>query len=292
MNHSPVDFIWMDGTFLPAEEATLHVLTHGLHYASAVFEGARAYDGHVFKLTEHNQRFHASAHILGFEIPYSVSELDEITKALLIKNNLTNAYVRPIAWCDTDYLSVASHRAFVHVAIAAWVWQSYFSVEDLFSQGLKLIWADWVRPAPTMAPVQAKASCLYAIGSLSKNKAELAGFHDALMLDYRGYVAECTGANVFLVKNGVIHTPIADCFLNGITRQTVIELAKKLGFSVMERHIMPEEIAQADELFMTGSAVEVSPIGQVAEQHFAVGPITQTIAAAYKNLVTAPAHSE
>lgn len=283
----PVDFIWMDGIFLPAEEANLHVLTHGLHYASAVFEGARAYNGRVFKLTEHNQRLHASAQILGFTIPYSVAELNEMTQTLLIKNHLSNAYVRPIAWCDTEYLSVSSQRTFVHVAIAAWVWQSYFAVEDVFAQGLKLTWADWVRPAPTMAPVTAKASCLYAIGSLSKNKAELAGFHDALLLDYRGYVADCTGANIFLVKNGVIHTPIADCFLNGITRQTIIQLAKELDFTVMERHIMPNEILEADELFITGSAVEVSPIGQVADQHFVVGPITQRLAAAYQKAVTA-----
>jgi 2-isopropylmalate synthase len=284
-NDSRPGTIWIDGEFIPWQDANVHILTHGFHYASVVFEGERAYDGKVFKLTEHNERFHQSANLLGFNIPFSITELDNITRELIQRNNLTDAYVRPIAWCGPETLSVASHSCSVHVAIAAWEWHSYFSDENLFKHGLKLMWADWVRPSPSMAPVNAKAAGLYVIGSLSKNKAEQAGFHDALMLDYRGYIAECTGANFFMIKDGVIHTPIADCFLNGITRQTIIAIAKNNHIPVIERHIIPHEIADADEVFITGSAVEVAPIGQIDCYHFAVGTITQLIADAYKKLV-------
>jgi branched-chain amino acid aminotransferase group I len=277
--------IWKDGQFISWNEAQIPILTHGLHYASVVFEGERAYNGKVFKLHEHNERLHASAKALGFEIPYTVVELNVITNELIQRNNLQDAYIRPIAWCGEETMSVASHSCSVHVAIAAWPWKSYFPNENSAKKGLRLMWADWIRPAPSTAPVTAKAAGLYMIGSLSKNKAEQAGFHDALMLDYRGYVAECTGANFFMVKNGVIYTPIADCFLNGITRQTVIAIAKNHHIPVIEHHIHPHEVTNADEVFITGSAVEVAPVSQIGQYSFPDGVITQHIIQAYNKLV-------
>ena len=283
--HQEKGVIWMDGEFIQWNDAQVSVLTHGLHYASAVFEGARAYNGKVFKLNEHNERLHHSATELGFKIPYSVAELNAITEEIIHKNNLQDAYIRPIAWCGDETMSVASHSCNVHVAIAAWQWTSYFSDENSINHGLKLMWADWIRPSPATAPVTAKAAGLYMIGSLSKNKAEQAGFHDALMLDYRGYVAECTGANFFMVKNGVIHTPIADCFLNGITRQTVIAIARGHHIPVIERHIYPDEVQDANEIFITGSAVEVTPVSQIGDHCFEIGKITKIIIRAYEHLV-------
>ena len=285
INHPKKSVIWMDGKFIQWNDAHISVLTHGLHYASAVFEGARAYNGRVFKLNEHFERLHHSAMALGFKIPYSVAELNAITEEIIRKNNLQDAYIRPIAWCGDETMSVASHSCHVHVAIAAWPWRSYFSDENSKKQGLKLMWAEWIRPSPATAPVTAKAAGLYMIGSLSKNKAEQAGFHDALMLDYRGYVAECTGANFFIVKHGVIHTPIADCFLNGITRQAVIDIARRHHIPVVERHINPDEVLDADEAFITGSAVEVMPVAQIGEQCFEIGKITKFIIQAYEQLV-------
>ncbi len=284
--------IWMDGQFITWNKAQVPVLTHALHYASAVFEGERSYQGKVFKLSEHNQRLHRSAQQLGFTIPYSVEELNSITEELVAMNNLQDAYIRPIAWCGEETMSVASHSCKVHVAIIAWQWKSYFSDDQIMKKGLKLMWADWLRPSPSpspsTAPVTAKAAGLYMIGSLSKNKAEQAGFHDALMLDYRGYIAECTGANFFMIKNGVIHTPIADCFLNGITRQTIIALAREHQIPVVECHIHPDEVVSADEVFITGSAVEVAPVSQIGNSFFKIGPITQIIIEAYNHLVREP----
>lgn len=285
ITHQEKGVIWMDGKFIQWNDAQVSILTHGLHYASAVFEGARAYNGKVFKLNEHNERLHHSANELGFKIPYSVTELNAITEEIIRKNNLQDAYIRPIAWCGEETMSVASHSCNVHVAIAAWQWTSYFSDENSIKNGLKLMWADWIRPSPATAPVTAKAAGLYMIGSLSKNKAEQAGFHDALMLDYRGYVAECTGANFFMVKNGVIHTPIADCFLNGITRQTVIAIARRHHIPVIERHIHPDEVLDANEVFITGSAAEVTPVSQIGDQCFDIGKITKIIIRAYEHLV-------
>lgn len=283
--HEEKGVIWMDGQFMSWNDAQIPILTHGLHYASTVFEGMRAYNGKIFKLKEHNERLHHSAKELGFKIPYSVAELNTITKELIRKNNLQDAYIRPIAWCGDETMSVASHACTVHVAIAAWEWKSYFSDKNGIKNGLKLMWSDWIRPSPATAPVTAKAAGLYMIGSSSKNKAEQAGFHDALMLDHRGYVAECTGANFFMVKNGVIHTPIADCFLNGITRQTVIAIAKSHHIPLIERHIYPDEVMEANEIFITGSAVEVTPVAQIGEHVFKVGKVTQTIAKTYSKLV-------
>ena len=275
------EYIWMNGEFMPWEEAWVHSMSHGLHYGTAVFEGERAYGGKIFKSIGHSERFHRSAEMLDMTVDYSPQELHEIKMELLAKNGLTDAYIRPIAWRNVENLSVASHQCSVNVAIAAWKWGNYFGAVNVFESGLKLAWADWVRPSPEMAPVAAKASGLYIIGSLSKNKAEKAGFHDALMLDYRGYVAECTGANFFMVQDGKIHTPIADCFLDGITRRSAIEIARAKKIPVIERHIWPDEINFADEIFITGTAVEVCPVGQVGEQSFKVGAITKMIADEY-----------
>lgn len=275
-------YIWINGEFLNWQEAKIHILSHTLHYGSGVFEGERAYNGQIFKKTQHHQRLHDSAAMLNFKIPYSVDVLNQAAEEILKRNNLKDAYLRPIAWHGAEGLSVASINNSVNVAIAAWEWKSYFKSDIT---GLKLTWSDWTRPAPNMAPVQAKANGLYIISTLSKNTAELQGFHDALMLDYRGFVAECTGANIFMVKEGVLYTPIADCFLNGITRQTIIELAHTHHISLIEKHISPAEIMTADEIFVTGSAVEVQPVIQINETHFSVGPITTHMMQEYLKLV-------
>jgi len=275
--------IWMDGEFVQWQEAKIHILTHTLHYGSGVFEGERAYHGKIFKMTEHHQRLHDSAGMLDFKIPFSVEKLNQAAEELLKHNNLKDAYLRPVAWHGSENLNVSSSRNCVHVAIAAWKWDSYFPAGH---KGLKLMWGKWVRPAPNMSPVQAKANGQYIISTLSKNKAESLGFHDALMLDYRGYIAECTGANIFMVKNGILYTPIADCFLNGITRKTIIEIARACHIPLVEKHILPPEILSADEVFVTGSAAEVQPVIQIGEQEFESGPITQRLTAKYRNLVT------
>ncbi|MBY0462108.1 MAG: branched-chain amino acid aminotransferase [Alphaproteobacteria bacterium] len=280
--------IWMDGKLIPWKDAKLHVLTHSLHYGSAVFEGSRAYNGTVFKLKEHNERLHKSAELLGYKIPYSVEILNKATIELLKANHLKDAYIRPVAWYSGDSLSLGAPASKVHVVIAAWVWKSYFQQNGTTNKGLKLMWAPWVRPAPTMAPVAAKAAGLYITGTLSKHQAGQKGFDDALMLDYRGFIAECTGANVFMVKKGELHTPLADCFLNGITRQTVISLAKDLGIPVHERHIKPEELNEIDEMFVTGTAAEIVPVSQIADIHIKSGPITEKLMHAYMQLVRKP----
>lgn len=276
-------WIWMNGEFIDWQEAKVHILTHTLHYGSGVFEGERAYKGSIFKMTEHHQRLKTSANMLGFEIPYTVNELNEAAEEILIRNNHQDAYLRILAWHGSEALSVSSSQNSVNVAIAVWQWNSYFKSENI---GLKLMWSDWVRPAPNMAPVHAKASGQYIIGTLGKNKAELNGYDDALMLDYRGYVAECSSANIFMVKHGVIYTPIADCFLNGITRKTIIELAQKHNITCVEKHIMPDEIIEADEIFITGSAVEIQPIVKLATKDFAIGKITEFMIKEYQKLVT------
>ena len=263
--------VWMDGAFILYKDAKIPILTHTLHYGSGVFEGERAYNGRIFKMQEHHERLHNSAAILDFKIPYSVNELNIAAEELIERNNLTNAYIRPIAWKGSEALSVGSAKNSIHVAIAAWRWDSYYSDAD---KGIKLSWSKWVRPTPTSSPVHAKATGQYIINTLSRDKAELEGFNDALLLDYRGYVAECTGANIFIVKNGVLYTPIADCFLNGITRRTVMELAGTLGIELIEKYILPQELLDADEVFITGTAVEVQPICQIDHKTFAIGPVT------------------
>lgn len=279
--------IWMDGHFVPWRDAKTHVLTHALHYASAVFEGERAYGGKVFKLREHTERLHDSARILGFEIPYSADVIDNATMELLRRNGQTDAYVRPIAWRGAGDMGVSTHADNnIHLAIACWAWPSYFSPEAR-AKGIRMMLSPWARPAPNTAPTAAKAAGLYMICTISKNLAESKGYNDALMLDWRGQVAEATGANLFMVKDGAIITPAADCFLNGITRRTVIDLARGLGYSVTERAVMPDELARADEVFLTGTAAEVTPVGEIGDWRFTPGPVTHALIAAYTKAVTA-----
>ena len=273
-------WIWFDGEMVPWRDAKVHVLTHGLHYASSVFEGQRAYGGEVFKLREHTERLIASGKTLDFELGYSADEIDAACRAVLEKNNLVDAYMRPVAWRGSEEMGVAARLNKVHVAIAAWEWPSYFSREDRL-KGIRLMWSKWKRPSPETIPSHAKAAGLYMICTLSKHAAMDAGYGDALMLDYRGYVAEATGANVFFVKGKDIVTPLPDCFLNGITRRTVIGLAKEHGYTVTERHMKPEELADFDECFLTGTAAEVTPVREIGEYSFAPGEACQTLVDAY-----------
>ncbi|WP_026870906.1 branched-chain amino acid aminotransferase [Inquilinus limosus] len=278
--HDRDGWIWMDGKLVEWRSANIHVLTHGLHYASSVFEGERAYNGRIFKGTEHSKRLEFSATTLGMKLPYSVAELDAAKKLTLEKNGLTDAYIRPVAWRGSEMMGVSAQANTIHVAIAVWEWPSYFSPEAKM-KGIRLTLSDWRRPAPDTAPVHAKAAGLYMICTLAKHKAEAAGYQDALMYDYRGFVAEATGANVFLAIDGKLHTPTADCFLNGITRQTAIELARRNGIEVIERHIKPEELAQATEVFLTGTAAEITPVGEIGEHRFTPAQICKTMMDAY-----------
>ncbi|MCA1404743.1 branched-chain amino acid aminotransferase [Ensifer sp. IC3342] len=268
--------IWFNGEFVPWKDAKIHVLTHGLHYASAVFEGERAYGGRIFKLTEHNQRLHQSAAILGFKIPYSVDELDSASNELLKRQGFSEAYVRPIAWRGSEQMGVSAQNSRINVAIAIWQWGSYFNPAEKL-KGIRLDIAEYRRPDPRTAPSKSKAAGLYMICTISKHAAEAKGYADALMLDWRGQVAEATGANVFFVKDGVLHTPVPDCFLDGITRRTVIELAKRRGHEVVERVIMPEELSGFSECFLTGSAAEVTPVSEIGPYRFAPAAITEAL---------------
>lgn len=268
--------IWFNGEFVDWKDAKVHVLTHGLHYASAVFEGERAYGGRIFKLTEHNQRLHASAEILGFKIPYSVEELDAATIELLKRQGFSEAYARPIAWRGSEMMGVSAQNNRINVAIAIWQWGSYFNPAEKL-KGIRLDIAEYRRPDPKTAPSKSKAAGLYMICTISKHAAEAKGYADALMLDYRGQVAEATGANVFFVKDGIIHTPVPDCFLDGITRRTVIDLAKRRGYQLVERVIMPEELSDFSECFLTGSAAEVTPVSEIGPYHFTPGTISETL---------------
>ena len=273
-------WIWFDGELKPWKDAKIHVLTHGLHYASCVFEGQRAYGGEVFKLREHSERLIASGKTLDFTIPYSADEIDAACREVLAKNNLVDAYMRPVAWRGSEELSVPARNNKVHLAIAAWVWPSYFSTEEKL-KGIRLEWSKWRRPAPDTIPCKAKAAGLYMICTLSKDAAMANGYADALMLDYRGYVAEATGANVFFIKGKDIVTPTPDCFLDGITRRTLIALAKANGFTVIERHMKPEELSDFDECFLTGTAAEVTPVSQIAEYSFKPAEGCRTLIDAY-----------
>ncbi|MBS9478597.1 branched-chain amino acid aminotransferase [Ancylobacter radicis] len=270
-------WIWYDGAFVPWQDAQVHVLTHGLHYGSCVFEGERAYGGEIFKLDEHTARLRESARILDFELPYSDAEINAASRELLARMNLKDAYLRPVAWRGSDMMGVSAQNNQIHLAIAAWEWPSYFDPAQRL-KGIRIDEAKYRRPDPQTAPSTSKAAGLYMICTISKHAAERNGYADALMLDWRGRVAECTGANVFFVKDGVIHTPEADAFLNGITRQTVIELAKRRGIVVIERAIMPEELADFDECFITGTAAEVTPVSEIAGRfHYQPGPVTRTL---------------
>jgi branched-chain amino acid aminotransferase len=272
--------IWMDGHLVPWSDAKVHVLTHAMHYGSAVFEGERAYGGRIFKSTEHSERLVKSAELLDMTIPFSVAEIDS-AKALVLKTNgQTDAYVRPIAWRGSEMMGVSAQHNTIHLAIATWEWPSYFDPEQRM-KGIRLDIAEYRRPDPATAPCHAKASGLYMICTLSKHKAERKGYADALMLDWQGRVAECTGANVFFIRDGVVHTPVADCFLDGITRRTVIDLAKKLGMDVVERRIMPDELGSFNECFITGTAAEITPVSEIASHVFKPGNMTKALVDAY-----------
>jgi branched-chain amino acid aminotransferase len=269
-------FIWFNGTFVPWGDARLHVLSHALHYASCVFEGERAYGGEIFKLNDHTERLFASAGILGFEIPYSVEEINQACREAVKVQKLDDAYVRPVAWRGSEMMGVSAQATRINVAIAVWEWPSYFDPAQRL-KGIRLDMAEWRRPDPRTAPCKSKAAGLYMICTLSKHAAEKKGYADALMLDYRGQVAEATGANVFFVKEGVIHTPTPDCFLDGITRRTVMGLAKDRQIQVIERAIMPDELDGFEQCFITGTAAEVTPVSEVGPYTFEVGDITRTL---------------
>jgi branched-chain amino acid aminotransferase len=279
-------FIWMNGALAPWKDAKLHVLSHGLHYASCVFEGERAYGGKIFKITEHSERFRASAELLDFEIPYSVAELDAAKRLTVEKNGFQNCYVRPVAWRGSEMMAVAAQNATINVAIAVWDWPSMFDVNQKM-QGIKLDIADYRRPDPMTAPCHSKAAGLYMICTISKHRAERKGFADAMMLDWQGRVAECTGANIFFTQGGKIHTPIADCFLDGITRRTVIALAKSRGIEVIERRIMPDELSSLEECFICGTGAEVTPVSQVGPYNFTPGAISRQLIEDYTAAVNA-----
>jgi branched-chain amino acid aminotransferase len=276
--------IWMNGEFVPWKDAKVHVLTHALHYGSAVFEGERAYGGEIFKLTEHTQRLFDSAEILDMKIPYTVAEIDAACRETLRRQGFADAYVRPIAWRGSEMMGVAAQAAKINVAIAIWQWPAYFDPAQL-ETGIRLDVAEYRRPDPTTAPSKAKAVGLYMICTISKHKAERKGYADALMLDWRGQVAECTGANIFFVKNGEIHTPTPDCFLDGITRRTVMGLAQKRQVKVVERAIMPDELKTFDQCFIVGTAAEVTPVGEIGPYKFKVGDLTRTLRSDYLDAV-------
>jgi branched-chain amino acid aminotransferase len=268
--------IWFDGKLIQSPDAKIHVLTHGLHYGSAVFEGERAYNGVIFKSHDHSERLKHSANILDFEIPYTAAEIDAAKHLIVEKDGIPNAYVRPIAWRGSEQLGVSAQNNAIHLAIAAWEWPSYFDPAQRM-KGIRLDLAEYRRPDPRTSPCLAKASGLYMICTISKHRAERRGYADAMMLDWEGRVAECTGANIFFIKDGQIHTPIADCFLAGITRATAIDLARRRGIEVIERRIMPEELSSFAECFITGTAAEVTPVSEIADWRFTPGTITQQL---------------
>jgi branched-chain amino acid aminotransferase len=276
--------IWFDGALVPWREAKIHVLTHALHYASSVFEGERIYNGSVFKLTEHSQRLVDSARIMGFEIPYTTAQIDAATRETVKAAGVLEGYVRPLAWRGSEVMGIAAQTSHIHLAIAVWQWPSYFSPEAKM-KGINLTWAKYRRPSPECAPTAAKAAGLYMICTISKHEAEAAGYHDALMLDYRGQIAEATGANFFMVVDGKLHTPTPDCFLDGITRRTIIDLARARGIEVVERAIWPDDLKQASEVFLTGTAAEITPVGNIDGLSFTPGPVTKALLADFEALV-------
>ncbi|MBI3822562.1 MAG: branched-chain amino acid aminotransferase [Planctomycetes bacterium] len=289
MNQASLDdrdgVIWLDGKLVPWREAKLHVLTHSLHYGNAVFEGERVYGGHVFKINEHSTRLLRSAELLGYQLPFSAEELNRATREVVARNNVQTGYVRPIAWRGSEVIGVSARGTKPHVAVTAFPWPSYFS-EEARKKGLRLKTAAWRRPGPQSAPAEAKAAGMYIICTMSRDQANAEGYDDALMLDWRGQVAEATGANFFMVSGGELHTPTPDCFLDGITRQTVLDLARKRDIRVVERAMFPEELGEASEMFLTGTAAEVTPIGELDGRKYTVGPVTQELMAAYSQLVS------
>ena len=275
-------FIWMDGEFVPWRETKVHLLTHALHYGSAVFEGERAYEGQIFETLKHTERLHKSAEILDFEIPFTVEQIEDAKKETLARTGLDSAYVRPIAWRGSEMMGVSAQNNTIHLAIAVWSWGDYFADK---MKGIKMTHAKWRRPDPATAPSDAKAAGLYMICTMSKHAAEKAGYADALMLDWRGQVAEATGANIFFIRDGAIHTPTPDCFLNGITRQTAIKLAKSRQIEVVERAIFPDELSTFSECFITGTAAEITPVAEIGDVKYKPGEITGNLVDDYDKLV-------
>jgi branched-chain amino acid aminotransferase len=276
--------LWYDGKMVPWTDAKTHVLTHGLHYGSSVFEGERIYGGTIYKLKEHTARLFKSAEVLGMTIPFTQDQISAACIEAAQAQNIKDGYIRPVVFRGSEMMAVSAQNTKIHVAIAVWEWPSYFDPKEKL-KGIRLDIAEWKRPAPDTAPTQAKAAGLYMICTLSKHAAEAKGYADAMMLDYRGYVAEATGANIFFVKDGSVHTPIADCFLNGITRQSVIAIAKAHQIPVIERHIKPEELSQFSECFITGSAAEVTPVQEIGPYKFKPGKLTETLMNAYADEV-------
>ncbi len=276
--------IWFDGALVPWREANVHVLTHALHYASSVFEGQRAYGGEIFKLSEHSTRLRRSAELLGFEIPWSVNQIGEACRDVLRANGLEDAYMRPLAWRGSEQMGVSAQRTKIHLAIAAWPWGAYFG-EEAVRKGVRLIISPWRRPAPYTAPTGSKAAGLYMICTLARHQAQAQGHDDALMFDWRGQVAEATGANAFFIRDGKLYTPTPDCFLDGITRRTIIGLAQKRGIEIIERAIWPEELESFEQFFLTGSAAEVTPVASAGPWNFEVGDLTLQLRRDYLDLV-------
>ena len=276
--------IWFDGALVPWRDAKIHVLNHGLHYASVVFEGVRVYNGRIFKCEEHTARLFKSAEVLGMTIPYTEAQINDACRDMVKASKLANAYIRPICWRGSEMMAVAAQATKIHTAIAVWEWPSYFTPEARL-RGLRLAWAPYKRPSPETEPVHAKAAGLYMICTISKHAVEAKGYDDALMLDYRGRLAESTGSNLFLVQNGELHTPDPDCFLNGITRQTVVKLARAKGIEVIERHIKPEELTGFAECFLTGSAAEVTPVSEIGEYRFTPGKLSLALMDDYARMV-------
>jgi branched-chain amino acid aminotransferase len=280
--------IWLDGKLVKWRDAHVHVLTHALHYASSVFEGERIYGGHIFRLREHSQRLIDSAKILGFEIPWTLEQIEAASNETVRASGIQDGYVRPIAWRGAEQMGVSAQLTKIHLAIAVWDdWKAYFTPEAR-SKGIRMAWSKWARPAPNTAPTAAKCAGLYMICTLSKHAAEAEGYNDALMLDWRGQIAEATGANIFLGIDGVLHTPTPDCFLDGITRRAVMGLAKARHVKVIERAIMPEELGKAQEVFVTGTAAEVTPVTQIGDYNFSVGPITKQLMTDFDAMVRQP----
>ena len=275
-----IGFIWYNGEFVEWQNATTHVLNHGLHYGGCVFEGLRVYGEKIYKLEKHTDRLFFSAQRMGIDVPYSKDEINRAHEETIKKMNIKYGYVRPVIWRGSEMMAISAQKNKINVAVATWEWPSYFTKEDRL-KGISLQTAVWKRPPPDCIPTDTKAAGLYMICTLSKHEAEKNGYTDALMLDYKGRVSESTGSNIFLVINGEIHTPVPDCFLNGITRQAVIEIAKNEGINVIERDIYPDEISKAEEIFLTGSAVEVTPVGKIDNQNFKVGDITTKISSLY-----------
>ncbi len=275
-------YIWMDGSFVPWRDAKVHVLTHALHYASSVFEGERAYGGRIFRSRDHSERLHRSASLLGFDIPFGVDAVEAAKKDALEKSGLESAYIRAIAWRGSEQMGVSAQNNTIHLAIAVWHWGDYFADK---MKGIRMTHAPWKRPAPDTAPCEAKAAGLYMICTLSKHAAEREGYADALMLDWRGRIAEATGANIFFVRDGVLHTPTPDCFLNGLTRQTAMTLAKARRIEIVERTILPDELPTFSECFITGSAAEITPVAEIGQHRFKPGAISEALVNDYSALV-------